>query len=165
MPGIGVGRLTRSISHDSRDPKGNGKHQSTKLKQYYFFCPTRFAPKSLKVPKICKWTSILVTFPLDLQWEGVNQAYNVCGERPILFFLHCMFDAQVANNMWVGRETVWWWQCVWGKSNNIPQAAWSSSWSRGRLIVWGKYVLKFLLDLVLKVGGDEQATKKNLLKK
>jgi len=105
-------------------------------------------------------TSILVTFPLDLQWEGVNQAYNVCGERPILFFLHCMFDAQVANNMWVGRETVWWWQCVWGKSNNIPQAAWSSSWSRGHLIVQGKMYPKFLLDLVSKVGGDEQANQK-----
>jgi len=53
MPGIGVGRLTRSISHDSRDPKGNGKHQSTKLNNIIFL-PNKICPKIPKSAKICK---------------------------------------------------------------------------------------------------------------
>ena len=53
MPGIGVGRLTRSISHDSRDPKGNGKHQSTKLNNIIFL-PNKICLKIPKSAKICK---------------------------------------------------------------------------------------------------------------
>jgi hypothetical protein len=53
MLGIGIGRLSRSMSHNLRDSKDNGKHQSTKLNNIIFL-PNKICPKIPKSAEICK---------------------------------------------------------------------------------------------------------------
>jgi len=70
------------MSDGLRGFKGEGKNQSTKL-NHIIFWPHKICPKNPKSAENLQMTSILVTFLLDLQLEGVNHTYNVCGKMPI----------------------------------------------------------------------------------
>jgi len=87
---LGIGRLSRCMVYGLRGPKGYGNAPEHQNFNHMIFLPQQdLPPNPFKSAEIRQMTNFL----LDLQWEGVNQGYNVLWrEGLILFFLHCSTD-------------------------------------------------------------------------